>query len=40
VGPLLGGAMASLFYEYVFLDDGKKLKGIGENLSSMYKKAL
>jgi MIP family channel proteins len=37
-GPLIGGAAASLMYEYVFLDDASKLKGLKNDLSSMYKK--
>ncbi len=40
LGPLAGGACASFMYEYVFLDEGKKLKGFGDMLSNMYKKVL
>jgi len=40
IGPLCGGAASSLFYEFVFLDEGKKFKNIGDMLSGMYKKAL
>ena len=38
LGPLAGGVGASVMYEYIFLDDAKALKGMRENLVSMYKK--
>jgi MIP family channel proteins len=38
LGPLMGGAAMSLVYEFIFLDEGSKLKGLRDGLSSMYKK--
>eukprot|EP00455_Lapot_gusevi_P046815 TRINITY_DN622_c0_g1_i2.p1 TRINITY_DN622_c0_g1~~TRINITY_DN622_c0_g1_i2.p1 ORF type:complete len:279 (+),score=118.02 TRINITY_DN622_c0_g1_i2:62-898(+) len=44
IGPLAGGAGASILYEYVFLNDAHKLKGQVYNfrdaLVGMYKKIL